>query len=216
MTFYRSFNNIKKGGNLTIYCFLRQLEAWRERHDGKFPEQIYFQVDGGSENANKYVLAFLEYLVSRRITRKVVYSRLPTGHTHEDIDACFAQLWKWLRGRPILTVADFKVGVEKAFGASRLRASVEDIYCIPDYCDWFERERCIDTKLSNYTKQKYTQHQWCFEAVQGSQYFPFGCRTKYRAYCSDTVIEIIKKPFAEALTPVGQITGLKAVKTYVK
>lgn len=56
ITLYRSFDNVSKGSNLTTMVFLRQLEKWRSRHFGKFPEVIYLQVDGGSENANKYLL----------------------------------------------------------------------------------------------------------------------------------------------------------------
>jgi hypothetical protein len=41
------------------------------------------QIDGGSENANASTLALAEYLVYRRLTRKVVITRLPPGHTHE-------------------------------------------------------------------------------------------------------------------------------------
>jgi hypothetical protein len=88
LTVYRNFENISKGANLTIHCILLQIEGFLERH-GQFPEEIYVQLDGGSENANKYVLGFLELLVARCIAKKVVFTRLPVGHTHEDIDGCF-------------------------------------------------------------------------------------------------------------------------------
>jgi hypothetical protein len=62
-----------------------QLNSWALRHDGRFPEKLYAQLDGGSENANRYVLGFLELLVARKLVREVVFTRLPVGHTHEDI-----------------------------------------------------------------------------------------------------------------------------------
>ncbi len=54
-------------------------------HNSQFPETWYIQVDGGAENANKYLLACLEYLVIKRMVRKIVLTRLPVGHTHEVI-----------------------------------------------------------------------------------------------------------------------------------
>jgi hypothetical protein len=63
-----------------------QLSRFYDTHK-YFPEVIYFQVDGGPENANVCVLAFCELLVALRMAGKVILTRLPVGHTHEDIDA---------------------------------------------------------------------------------------------------------------------------------
>ena len=79
---YRTFHNLTNNANLSIYCFLAQLEAFRLRQ-GRHPEKIFYQVDGGSENANKYLLAICELLVSAGIVREIVLTRLPVGHTHE-------------------------------------------------------------------------------------------------------------------------------------
>lgn len=75
---YRTVNTVVKGADLTIYCILARLEAYEERN-GCYPEVLYVQVDGGSENANQYVLAALEMLVVKRLVREVQYTRLPTG-----------------------------------------------------------------------------------------------------------------------------------------
>jgi len=85
---YRNFENLSKGSNLTVHCILLQLEAFLDEYD-VFPEEIYIQLDGGKENANRIVLGFLELLVHRNIAKKIIFSRLPVGHTHEDIDGCF-------------------------------------------------------------------------------------------------------------------------------
>ena len=44
VTYYTNFSNISKGANLSIYCILRQLNLWKQRH-GHNPEEIYIQVD---------------------------------------------------------------------------------------------------------------------------------------------------------------------------
>lgn len=95
---YRTINNVTKGADLTIFCILAQLERYKIRNDC-YPEELYVQVDGGSENANKYCLAAMELIVAKRMVRVIHYTRLPTGHTHEDIDACFGHIKKILKGK---------------------------------------------------------------------------------------------------------------------
>lgn len=98
---YRTFHNILVDSNLAIHCLLLQLE--NKIVNGKLPSTIYFQIDGGSENANKYTLALCELLIAQRLCRKVVLTRLPVGHTHENIDGKFALIWVAARNETILT-----------------------------------------------------------------------------------------------------------------
>ena len=99
MTLYRTFNNIYNGANLSIHTWLKNLEAVYDSEGGRLPDTIYAQIDGGVENANVTMKGICELLVSRRLTRKVVLTRLPVGHTHEDIDSVFGKIWKYLEGR---------------------------------------------------------------------------------------------------------------------
>jgi hypothetical protein len=85
VTIYRTLGTVSKGANLTIYCILAQIESWRIRNGNRYPEELYLQLDGGSENANKYLIGMLELLVYKRLIKKIYFTRLPTGHTHEDI-----------------------------------------------------------------------------------------------------------------------------------
>jgi len=96
MTFYRSFHNVSKNSNFTIYCLSRQLEKWKNQFN-RYPEEVFIQIDGGPENANQFVLAYLELLVARGLTKQIYYTRLPTRHTHEDIDAIFGVVWRWFK-----------------------------------------------------------------------------------------------------------------------
>ena len=58
-------------------------------------------------------------------------------------------------------------------------------------------------------------HQWKFEAVEESQWFPWGVKTTYRAYCSDRVVEFDVKCKDECLHEIGQATGLEPRTLYV-
>jgi len=213
VTIYRTVDTVTKGADLTIQCVLTQIEEWKLRN-GYYPEEIFLQVDGGSENANQYLLAMLELLVVKRVAREVYYTRLPTGHTHDDIDACFAIIWVCFRYSSCETLEMYKTAIHKAFADSYLDAKVKDLMVIPDYQCFLSG--CIDKKLARLHKDIQTQHQWRFEAVKLSVYFPLGCKTTFRAYSSDKVVEFIKKPKMQCISPIGQYTGLEATTLYCR
>jgi hypothetical protein len=211
VTFYRTLDTITKGANLTIYIILDRLEKFRTTH-GKYPEVLYLQVDGGCENANSHVLSMLELLVVKRMCREVYFTRLPTGHTHEDIDAVFAVIWEACCYGPCLSLDDYKEKIEAAFKASTLKATVQDVMVIPDFVAFITP--CQDKKLARLHKELHTQHQWKFEAVVPDQWFPLGVKTMYRAYSSDRVVEFRKLNAMQCLTAIGRATGLEPVTVY--
>jgi hypothetical protein len=68
---------------------------------------VFVQIDGGSENVAKTVLAMMELIISQRVTKKIVLCRLPVGHTHEDIDSKFAKIWTRVRNAHVLTIGQY-------------------------------------------------------------------------------------------------------------
>uniref|UniRef100_A0A8W8MM29 DUF7869 domain-containing protein n=1 Tax=Magallana gigas TaxID=29159 RepID=A0A8W8MM29_MAGGI len=60
------------------------LRLWRE-------EASYIAIPKIFEMRHMYVLAFMAYLVERKIFRKVKISFLMVGHTHEDVDQVFSK-----------------------------------------------------------------------------------------------------------------------------
>jgi len=85
---FRTFHNIGNNANLAVHCFYKALEKKFEASGEKQtrPNIVYLQVDGGPENANATLLAACELLVLKGFVKsKVVYTRLPRGHTHEGI-----------------------------------------------------------------------------------------------------------------------------------
>jgi hypothetical protein len=63
-----------------MYCWLSSLED-QLNDDGKLPDTVYLQVDGGEMTVQALLIA--ELLVHKGLTRKVVVTRLLVGHTHE-------------------------------------------------------------------------------------------------------------------------------------
>jgi hypothetical protein len=156
-------------------------------------------MDGGSENANKYLLAFCELLIIVGLTDHIYLTRLPVGHTHEDIDGKFAKIWKCVRNEHIHSPQQYRKWIEVALTPKKLdvnkRMPVEiiDLFAIPDYKSFISD--CIDKKLSGWTKEENTQLQWHFRKADDTEihnhYFPSGCISTYRAYCCDKVFEVI-------------------------
>ena len=162
------------------------------------------------------VLHHCEHLVAKRICRTFYYTRLPTGHTHDDIDSCFGIVWNYFgKLNTIDTFSKFKAGVEAAFRQEMglLCEVYEWIIMVPDYVSYYKPY--MDQKLSNAFILLDTQHQWKFEAVQISHWFPFGVKTCYRAWTSDKVIEFSLKCKEECLHEIGQATGLEPRTVYV-
>ena len=72
LRFYCTHNTVHKGASLTAYILLSELEEFYKEH-GFYPEELYIQLDGGSENANQTVLALLELLVVKKVLRLVSF-----------------------------------------------------------------------------------------------------------------------------------------------
>jgi hypothetical protein len=117
-SFYRLFPHISGGCNLAIEVVMNEIEQRMDRcitHDEYFPRYLFLQIDGGAENTAKEFYAFCEYLVREEIFDKVEVSRLPVGHTHEDIDAMFGVIWRAAQGKTIITPQQWEAIAKGAF-----------------------------------------------------------------------------------------------------
>lgn len=83
--------------------------------EGNAPRKWYLQVDGGSENKNRWMLSYLSLLIEVGIFDVIKMSFLPVGHTHEDIDQAFSRIAVHLNKVDALTFEDFLAEVGKSF-----------------------------------------------------------------------------------------------------
>ena len=81
----KSYDNVQKGANLTV----TQLMGFIHRRGTGLAPLVNFEIDGGSENQNRTVLAFYAHLVAKRSTEVVVAYRPPLMHTHNRLDRKF-------------------------------------------------------------------------------------------------------------------------------
>ena len=96
--FYFTTNTYTAGANLNIDCLNQTLLDLRRIYDElidkgeleTWPSKLYIQVDGGTENMNRFFLAYCDRLVAFGLFEKVKVNFLMVGHTHEDIDQIFS------------------------------------------------------------------------------------------------------------------------------
>jgi hypothetical protein len=102
-------------------------------------------------------MAYLEWLVAKRAVKKIVYSRCPTGHTHEDIDRTFSVLWNHFAGLACHTPNEYKSIIYEAYEKGTYNVEVFDVHAVPDYNEWLKPHMGRMEKLH---KLALTQHQF--------------------------------------------------------
>ena len=202
MTVYRTFSNVGGGANLAIHTWLLSLEAYYKLHS-KLPPILYHQIDGGSENTNITLLGICALLVASGLVKKVVLTRLPVGHTHEDIDGLFALIWRQLRDQFVLTPSQFTKLIKIAL-KKKASVSVVDLLVIPNYTKVMKD--CVDQDMARFGKEEWAQLQITFETCEVSALNPRGVKTTYRPYVQDMYVEIVED--AETDTEYKSICGL--------
>jgi len=202
---HRTFHTVDNCANLQIHTLLMTLEDILNK-EGCLPPTFFYQIDGGSENTAKVVVAFMEFLILKRVFNTIILTRLMVCHTHEDIDGKYGRLWRYIRCRHVQSPSDYKQAINEALTkANGEFVEQSEIIVIPDYTAYFED--CIDAKFGDYAKGAKTQLQFCFNLVEVSNNFPLGCCTTYRAFSSNDVIELIEDATA--------LTGISARSTNV-
>ena len=99
---FATFPWIRCGANLCASTLMHTLVKWQEglRMQGReLPRTLYLLVDGGSENVNKTLFALYAWLVTFDIFEQIYVTRLPVGHTHNDLDQRWSIVAQRLHGK---------------------------------------------------------------------------------------------------------------------
>jgi len=211
---HRTWNSVGKTCNLIIHVFLKSMEEWMSLHNGRTPDIIYLQVDGGGENANNAFLSLLQFIVSQNYCNQLLFSRLPTGHGHTEGDGGFGLIKVIIKNAVLAGWDSFEkeVMLRLGEGLSNLNCSVENIYIVKDYEAFIKPYRSDCNALH---KRALTQHQILFERVENDIDYPFMVKISVRAYCKQSVIEFIPATNAP-LTEMGKESGFDPVELLVQ
>jgi hypothetical protein len=74
--------------------------------------------NAASENKNRWLVAFLCWLIHKGWFFEVMVSFLPPGHTHVDIDQMFSTLAIWLKTHSVYFVSDLVNKLPSAYTTS--------------------------------------------------------------------------------------------------
>ena len=99
---FATFPWVRCGANLCASTLMHTLVKWQEglRLQGReLPRTLYLLVDGGSENVNKTLFALYAWLVTFDIFEEIYVTRLPVGHTHNDLDQRWSVVAQRLHGK---------------------------------------------------------------------------------------------------------------------
>ena len=136
---YVSEPQVRHDTNLNLTCIHTTLmKVLATYPDGNHPRVLYVQVDGGSENKNKWMLAYLSLLVEAQLFDKVKMSFLPVGHTHEDIDQAFSRIAVHLNKHDAVTYDAFLAEISKSFKKDGNPPAVISLGAAFDFKTWLD------------------------------------------------------------------------------
>jgi hypothetical protein len=127
---FLAWEHLRSDPNLVCEVLSRTLIA-EEARRGKLPPTLFLQMDNCiRENKNTYTEKFLEWLVERGVSRKILASFLPVGHTHFDPDQLASRIGEILRTRDIHNAAALVATLKQCYSPA---PHVEFIH---DVLDW--------------------------------------------------------------------------------
>ena len=174
---YVSEPQVKHDTNLALTCLHNTLsELWDAEGENQ-PEVLYLQVDGGSENKNQWVLAYLATLINIGIYKKIKMCFLPVGHTHEDIDQAFSRISMHLRRVSAFTFPDLLKEVKRSFTSSLMTPCVTQIGQTFNFKDHLDTSAV--SRLSSWTDNHCYRFSWNPYHEQAQMHYKKWCKSPY-------------------------------------
>jgi len=202
---------VRKSGNLICQVILHVLEAWTIRH-GHPPDEFYVWVDGGSENANRWVILLHEWIaVKRLVSVEVWYNRSVAGHGHSPLDGSFGNIsGAILANVPVYTYEETDVkgrSLREILGTMTTHVEMVLWHVVHDFKAFFDRALDL-IKMKDFCSGDDTQHHFRFRVIEPCAQFPTGVQTMFRKCAGDVYCELLLKEKAQCVTPVGRSCGV--------
>ena len=187
---FRTIDHISLGANTTIHTLLCAIEE-EYIANGSIQKTIFIQIDGGSENANYALLAWMEILIYLDIGIEEIWViRMRVGHNHADQDAKFGRVWKSARKKYLLTPTHYEKLIEDVLKEYPGGAKLIDVFVVPDLVSVVDP--FVDPDIEHAFRGIYTQHVFRFQKTAISSAYPLGSRLCYRASALDYFFEFVE------------------------
>lgn len=119
---------------------------------GRLPRTLFLQLDNCTrENKNKFLMAYIEFLVHKKAFDTVEVGFLPVGHTHTDIDQAFSTTSRRLRTHDAITLSDMHGQLSKCYNDRTMVTRMQN--CI-NWSGLCEKTNCI-YRISNITQYRF-------------------------------------------------------------
>jgi hypothetical protein len=123
--------------NVTIEVLQRVLADLSEESGGPLPKKLYLQLDNCvRENKNRAVMAYLCWLVQRRIFKEIHVSFLPVGHTHEDIDQVWSRTSIQMKGHNVCCEEELFALIQDSFHHYGHKARCGSLETVANVKEW--------------------------------------------------------------------------------
>ena len=141
---YLACEDIAGDPNWTVETLYRTLKAEEERRgEAGLPKTMYLQLDNCfRENKNTYLIAYLCWLIERRVFDEIFLSFLPTGHTHFDPDQFASRIATAVRFRNVLTCDEYARIVRECWGHKVAVEWVDNVMDIKELFNPGKDEHC--------------------------------------------------------------------------
>ncbi len=166
------------GANHVVECIHRFLNSRRNR--GVLPRILFVQMDNCTrENKNRYLLSYLESLVSLDLFDVVEAGFLPKGHTHEDVDQCFSQSSCRLKHKNAFTILQMHKELSQI---NRGKTEVSHVKRIVNWSGLCDTERCVQG-INNFTQYRYFKFSRSFqEEAERTAPYSTTCHVRLNCY----------------------------------
>ncbi|KAK3237785.1 hypothetical protein CYMTET_52167 [Cymbomonas tetramitiformis] len=147
----------------TLNILLRYVVENTERH---FRQTCHVQMDGGSENWNRHVIAFFCILVHHGLYKEIYLHRLPVGHSHNDVDGFFGLLKMLLWGKTADKKSHWFISLEQwiaflfAWTITTINKHTYVVGCNLDFKSWIDPH--LNEEFGGHAGRDRKVHTWCF------------------------------------------------------
>ena len=142
---YTCPGHVKQGHNVTIQALWETIDDIKQKQ-GELPDNLHVQLDNTTkQNKGRFLAAFCEALAEMGVFKRVYFSYLPVGHTHEDIDQMFSRFSIRLRKHNALSRQGFAKQIQRSFTKYNKHPIVVHWDAIGNFSGWLEAPGRIKT-----------------------------------------------------------------------